>query len=160
MNAIVFAPRTSPEIAARQLATEMHRRGDTPIPNPAALADALTRAACHAAENLIDNVCPWYAGSLPMTAADRDALRALIAEARTTAPTPRLHTLRERRNAARVLAREHGARVTAWMLWPGWTHAIGCKTCRELGPAAPCWGAIGCHGFLSGCGCTQCGGGR
>ena len=42
MNAIIFAPHTSPEIAARQLATEMHRRGDTPIPNPAALADALT----------------------------------------------------------------------------------------------------------------------
>ena len=86
MNAIIFAPHTSPEIAARQLATEMHRRGDTPIPNPAALADALTRGACRAAENLIDNAVPWYAGSLPMTAADRDALRALIAEARTTDP--------------------------------------------------------------------------
>ena len=78
----------------------MQRRGDTPMPDPAALADAITHAACRVAENLIDNVCPWYAGSLPMTAADPDALRALIAEARTTAPAPRLHTLRERRNAA------------------------------------------------------------
>ena len=55
MNAIVFAPRTSPEIAARQLCAEMLRRGDTPMPDPAALADALTRAACRAAEYLIDN---------------------------------------------------------------------------------------------------------
>ena len=55
MNAIVFAPRTSPEIAARQLCAEMLSRGDTPMPDPAALADALTRAACRAAENLIDN---------------------------------------------------------------------------------------------------------
>ena len=159
MNAIVFAPRTSPEIAARQLATEMHRRGDTPIPNPAALADALTRAACQVAEHLIDNTAEIYdaVGDRGATAC---ALRAAIAEARTAKPAPRLHTLRERRHAARALAREHGARVTAWMLWPGWTHAVGCETCRELGPAAACWGAIGCHGFLSGCGCAQCGGGR
>jgi len=160
MNAIIFSPHTSPEIVARQLATEMRRRGDTPIPNPAALADALTRAACRAAENLIDNAGPWYAGSLPMTAADRDALRALIVEARTIKPAPRLHTLRERRRAARELARAHGLTAQAWMLWPGWTHAIGCETCRELGPAATCWNAVGCHGFLSGCGCAQCGGGR
>lgn len=163
MNAIVFVPRTSPEIAARQLCAEMQRRGDTPTPNPAALADALTRAACRVAENLIDNAGALYAGTLPMSA-ERDALRTLIAEAVAAAtanlPAPRLHTLRERRRAARALAQEHGARVTAWMLWPGWTHAIGCETCRELGPAATCWGAIGCHGFLSGCGCTQCGGGR
>ena len=65
MNAIVFAPRTSPEIAARQLCAEMHRRGDTPMPDPAALADALTRAACRAAENLIDNAAASYAGNLP-----------------------------------------------------------------------------------------------
>jgi hypothetical protein len=160
MNAIVFAPRTSPEIAARELCAVMLSRGDTPMPDPAALADALTRAACRAAEYLIDNAGALYAGSLPMTATDRDALRTLIAEARTNLPAPRLPTLRERRNAARTLAQEHGTRVQAWMLWNGWTHAIGCGTCRELGPAATCWGAIGCHGFLSGCGCAQCGGGR
>ena len=97
---------------------------------------------------------------MPATAADRDALRTLITDARTNPPAPRLPTLRERRHAARTLAQEHGTRVQAWMLWPGWTHAIGCETCRELGPAATCWGAIGCHGFLSGCGCAQCGGGR
>ena len=161
MNAIVFAPRTSPEIAARQLCAAMLSRGDTPMPDPAALADALTRAACRAAENLIDNAASIYT-KCPRTATVEtfDDIDAAIADARTTPAAPRLPTLRERRHAARALAREHGARVQAWMLWPGWTHAIGCETCRELGPAAACWGAIGCHGFLSGCGCAQCGGGR
>ena len=46
----------------------MLRRGDTPMPNPAALADALTHAACRAAENLIDNAGALYAGNLPITA--------------------------------------------------------------------------------------------
>ena len=78
---------------------------------------------------------------MPVTATERDALRTLIVDARTNPSAPRLPTLRERRNAARTLAQEHGARVQAWMLWPGWTHAIGCETCRELGPAAACWGA-------------------
>ena len=84
MNAIVFAPRTSPEIAARQLCAVMLSRGDTPMPDPAALADALTRAACRAAENLIDNA----AASMPIARAPPPSNvrrpRALIADARTT----------------------------------------------------------------------------
>ena len=162
MNAIVFAPRTSPEIAARQLCAAMLSRGDTPMPDPAALADALTRAACRAAENLIDNAAASIRRQMPAHRHRRnvDAIDAAVADARTNPPAPRLPTLRERRHAARALAQEHGTRVQAWMLWHGWTHAIGCETCRELGPAAACWGAIGCHGFLSGCGCAQCGGGR
>ena len=90
MNAIVFAPRTSPEIAARQLCAEMLRHGDTPMPDPAALARTPCPPACRAAENLIDNAATLYAGNLPATAADRDALRALITDARTNPPAPAL----------------------------------------------------------------------
>lgn len=154
MNAIVFAPRMSPEIAARHLGAAMLRNGEQP-PTTAALADALTRAACHAAEHLIDAAATIYSDAPDSSAAY--VLRAAIAEARTTPASPRLPTLRERRHAARELAQAHNIRVQAWMLWRGWTHTIGCETCRELGPAARCWGAIGCHGYLSGCGCRQCG---
>ena len=128
MNAIVFTPRASPEIAARQLCAEMQRRGDTPMPDPAALADALTRAACRAAENLIDNAATLYAGNLPATAetlgaTDRDTLRALIDEAvaagTTTPPAPRLPTLRERRRRGASPCPGTRRRVQAWMLWPG-----------------------------------------
>jgi len=157
MNAIVLAPRTAPAAAARALAAAISAAGDTP-PNTAALADALTRWACREAENLIDDAATLYAH--PAASPAYIGLLATIQAARESRLTPRLVTLRQRRAAARLFAREHGAHVQAWMLWDGWHAWIGCDLCHELGPAAPCWGAIGCHSYLLGCGCAQCGGGR
>ena len=51
MNAIVFEPRTSPEIAARQLCAKMLSRGDTPMPDPAALRGRLDPARLAAPRN-------------------------------------------------------------------------------------------------------------
>ena len=160
MNAIVIVPHTSPEIAARELATEMHppRRYTNP---QATLADALTHAACRDAENLIDNAGPWYAGSLPMTAAERDTLRALIAERpHHTETTPRLHTLRERRNATRDIAREHGAHVTPGCCGLAGHTGSAARRAPNSDPPRPVRVPSAVMVSLSGCGCTQCGGGR
>lgn len=31
-----------------------------------------------------------------------------------------------------------------------------CENCDEGGPAAPCFGKPGCHGFWNGCDCPDC----
>jgi hypothetical protein len=69
---------------------------------------------------------------------------------------PLLRSLRARRKAARALALRWNVDVQGWMLWELWQERIGCDTCQKFGPAAPCWGAYGCHGFASGCGCIDC----
>ena len=48
------------------------------------------------------------------------------------------------------------AGVQQWMLWDGWCLHVGCDVCADHGPAAPCWGHSGCHGWIEGCGCTRC----
>lgn len=74
-----------------------------------------------------------------------------------TIPSPGpLAGIEDRRLAAAELAREHGERPGAWMLWAGWTAWIGCAECAELGADAECWGEARCHGFWNGCGCADC----
>jgi hypothetical protein len=153
VNIITLSPRTSPDAAARALVAAIAATGDTPPPT-AALAGALTRWACRRAENLIDDAAEMY--RRPAANADYIDLLATIQAARADTHVPRLITLRARRRAARAFAHEHSAHVQAWMLWNGWHTRIGCDLCNELGPAAPCWGAIGCHGYLMGCGCRGC----
>lgn len=57
---------------------------------------------------------------------------------------------------ARDFAHLAGAQVEEWMVWVGWCLHVGCDTCAEQGHAAECWGTKGCHGYLNGCGCTDC----
>lgn len=57
---------------------------------------------------------------------------------------------------AKELAELHGCEVQEWMLWDGWTYAIGCELCFHEGPHAPCWGLAGCHGYWEGCACRGC----
>lgn len=90
------------------------------------------------------------------TLSGKRLLAALAAAARLEQDYPPLRTLRERRKAARQLANRFGRRVEDWMLWELWHGQIGCNVCQVQGPKASCWGAYGCHGYLSGCGCADC----
>ncbi len=90
------------------------------------------------------------------TARGRRLVARLDLVRRLAGDLPQLRTLRERRAAARELARRWNVDVQGWMLWELWQARIGCDTCQKFGPAAMCWGAYGCHGYRSGCGCIDC----
>lgn len=86
----------------------------------------------------------------------RRLLQAIGAAARLQETQPPLIALRNRRQAARTLARRFHRNPQPWMLAACWHTQIGCNVCQLQGPAAPCWGAAGCHGYANGCGCADC----
>ena len=141
------------EPAALEVAQELQRRGAEGQLPLDLIAQALVHWISAEAENLLTDVTHY----LNYNSAQSDRLvRSLNYAAGWRNTWPPLADLRDRRKAARTLARRHHLSVEPWMLWKVWEAQIGCNLCQTLGPAAPCWGQHECHGYANGCGCNQC----
>ncbi len=141
------------EPAALDIAQELTRRGADGQPPLDLIAQALVYWVEAEAAQLLAHATEYLNHD---TAQAERLVRALHYAAGFTNSRPPLQDLRERRKAARILAKRHHLAVEPWMLWAVWENQIGCNLCQVLGPAAPCWGQRACHGYENGCGCQHC----
>lgn len=142
------------EPAAEAIAARLAALGAQAYPLPLDLIESALVEWSAAELTQLILMAPSYLAS--PTPAGMRLGNALYNAAAQEAVAPPLRTLRDRRRAARKLARRHRMPITSWMLSTKWTSQIGCNLCQLAGPDAPCWGQWECHGYQNGCGCIDC----